>query len=286
MKHVDTDAIFLRDGLFLRDDMATMWRERDPFLAAQEQKGVIYRDKEGRRTLRFEYQGRGYFLKLHQGVGWREIVKNLMQGRLPVLGAENEYRAIRALEQLNIDTLNVAAYGRRGRNPATQLSFLITDELQNVESLEDFCARWPQQPPAFALKKKLIERVAAITRSLHENGINHRDFYLCHLMLQIDSGPITAESIAARRLHVMDLHRAQIRRRVPHRWLIKDLGGLYYSALDIGLTRRDVLRFLRAYRQRPLREIFAQENDFWCAVKYRAAKIYRRDFQREPCWPL
>lgn len=280
MKHIDIDA------MFLRADIDAMWRGRDPFLAAQQQQGVIYRDKEGRRTLRFEYRGHGYFLKLHEGVGWKEIIKNLAQGRLPVLGAENEYRAIRALERLGIDTLSAAAYGRRGSNPATQLSFLITDELQNVESLEDFCARWSQQPPAFALKKKLIERVATIARRLHENGINHRDFYLCHLMLQNDSLPISAQNIDARHLHVMDLHRAQIRHRVPQRWLIKDLGALYYSALDIGLTQRDVLRFIRTYRLQPLREIFARESDFWRAIKLRAGKIYRRDFQREPRWPL
>ena len=171
-------------SIFLRDDVATMWRGRDPFRAAQEQTGSIYRDKEGRRTLRFEHQGRGYFLKLHQGVGWKEIFKNLAQGRLPVLGAENEYRAIRAFEQLGIDTLSVAAYGKRGNNPATQLSFLLTDELTDVESLEDFCARWPQQPPTFALKCKLIERVATIARIMHGNGINHRDFYLCHFLLE------------------------------------------------------------------------------------------------------
>ncbi len=271
---------------WLRDDIANLWQGRDPFRAAQQQTGTIYRDKEGRRTLRFEHAGRGYFLKLHQGVGWKEIVKNLAQGRLPVLGAENEYRAIRALEKLGIDTLNIAAYGKRGFNPASQLSFLVTDELADVESLEDVCARWPQQPPAPALKRKLIERVACIARNMHGNGINHRDFYLCHFLLQRGGEPLTAANIDACKLYLMDLHRAQIRREVPRRWLIKDLGGLYYSALDIGLTQRDVLRFLRAYRQCPLRDIFAHESDLWRAVKLRAAKIYRRDFGREPRWPL
>lgn len=290
MNSVDTDATIARNGIFLRDDAAVMWRGRDPFSAAQAQTGTIFRDKEGRRTLRFEHHGRGYFLKLHQGIGWKEIFKNLIQGRLPVTGAANEYHAIRALESLHIDTLSIAAYGRRGCNPATQLSFLLTDELQHVESLEDFCAHWPQQPPNFALKRQLIERVAEIARTLHGNGINHRDFYLCHFLLEKDrdqnAAPITAHNFASRKLYLMDLHRAQIRARVPQRWLIKDLGGLYYSALAIGLTRRDILRFLRAYRRRSLRDIFAHEADLWRAVKKRAAKIYRRDRGREPRWPL
>ena len=34
---------------------------------------MIYRDREGRKTLRLELEGRGFFLKFHRGVGWREI---------------------------------------------------------------------------------------------------------------------------------------------------------------------------------------------------------------------
>ena len=264
-----------------------MWRGRDPFVAAQELRGTVYRDKEGRRTLRFEHDGRGYFLKLHEGVGWKEILKNLVQARLPVLGAENEYRAIRALEHLGIDTLSVAAYGRRGSNPAAQISFLITDELRDVETLEDICARWPRQPPPPAFKRRLIERVAEIARRMHAAGINHRDFYLCHFLLENATQPGNAATANAadHRLYLMDLHRAQIRSRVPRRWLLKDLGGLYYSALDIGLNQRDILRFLRAYTQRPLREILDRDGAFWAAVRERARRIYVRDHRRAPSSP-
>lgn len=278
-----------RRAIFLRDDVAAMWRDCNPFDAAQAQTGTIFRDKEGRRTLRFEHEGRGYFLKLHQGVGWKEIFKNLVQGRLPVLGAENEYRAIVAFEKLGIDTLRIAAYGKQGCNPATQLSFLITDELTNVATLEDICGRWPQQPPSLAFKIKLIERVAHIARTMHSNGINHRDFYLCHFLLDTftsnDDSPSGDANIDQRKLYLMDLHRAQIRQRVPRRWLIKDLGGLYYSALDIGLNKRDIFRFLRAYTQRPLRDVLNNDGDFWLAVRERARRIYVRDHRREPQSP-
>ncbi|MFT3929020.1 MAG: lipopolysaccharide core heptose(I) kinase RfaP [Spongiibacteraceae bacterium] len=267
-----------RNDLYLREDVAAMWQGRDPFQAAQAQTGKIFRDKEGRRTLRFEHDGRAYFLKLHQGVGWKEIFKNLAQGRSPVLGAENEYRAIRAFETLGIDTLSIAAYGKQGANPATQLSFLITDELDNVETLEDICGRWPQHPPTFTFKKQLIERVANVARLMHGSGINHRDFYLCHFLLEGDG----AAAIERRKLFLMDLHRAQIRHRVPQRWQIKDIGGLYYSALDIGLNKRDIFRFMRAYTQRSLRDLLNNEQEFWLAVRARARRIYVRDHRREP----
>ena len=62
--------------------------------------GECFRELANRRTLRFELAGRRYFLKAHYGVGWREILKNLLQFRLPVLGARNEWRAMQRLQAL------------------------------------------------------------------------------------------------------------------------------------------------------------------------------------------
>ena len=84
----------------------------------------VYRNKEGRKTLRFDWQQRSWFLKIHNGIGWSEIFKNLLQGRLPVLGASNEYRAVLALEALGVDTMSVGAYASSGANPARLKSMI------------------------------------------------------------------------------------------------------------------------------------------------------------------
>lgn len=231
-------------------------------------RGQSFRDVAGRRTLRFEAGGKGYFIKIHTGVGWKEIFKNLLSGRLPVLGANNERRAIERLEQLGVDTMKTAGFGCRGWNPAARQSFLITDELADTLSLEDLCRDWPSRPPQVKFKRALVRRVAEIAKALHEHGVNHRDFYICHFLWHRHSDPDQPL------LSVIDLHRAQLRRRTPRRWLVKDLGALYFSAMDIGLTRRDVLRFLRVYRGRPLREVLREEAGFWRDVERRAGKLY------------
>lgn len=264
----------------LRADLARVFSGEAAFDRILAVQGDIYRELAGRRTLRWEQAGRGYFVKLHFGVGWCEIFKNLFTLRLPVLGAENEYRAIRRCEELGVKTMTIAGYGRRGWNPARQQSFLITDELVDVVSLEDVCRDWPAIPPQPRMKRVLIREVAAIARALHENGVNHRDFYLCHFLA------CRASLISdAPELHLIDLHRVQLRRRVPRRWRVKDLGGLLFSAFDIGLTRRDWLRFLRAYRSQPLRTILAVDRNLLHAVLNRAVQIYRRDFGKDPLLP-
>ena len=270
--------------LFLREDFASGGEDGEPLsadcraadllqwarrTASQAAPGDIYRDKEGRKTLRFRRGGRSYFLKLHSGIGWGEVFKNLLQLRLPVPGAGNEYRAVVALQQIGVDTMSVAAYASVGSNPAARQSLIVTDDLVGTVSLEDYCADWSKRPPPFAVRLRLIRKLADSSRRMHGAGINHRDFYICHFHL--DESTL---SDPAPRCHLIDLHRAQLRRAVPRRWLEKDLAGLYFSAMDCGLTRRDLLRFMRTYSGKPLRQTLEEDLPFWRAVGKRAGRLY------------
>ncbi|HEX5677046.1 MAG TPA: lipopolysaccharide core heptose(I) kinase RfaP [Alcanivorax sp.] len=269
--------------LFLRDDLAAAWQGRDPFTQAAEQPGDVFRAREGRRTLRFVAAGHPYFLKYHGGIGWREIIKNLTQAKSPVLGAVSEVRAIRAVAAAGIDTLTIAGYGRRGANPARQQSFLVTDELCDTVSLEDLGEAWRLDPGPAPFKWALIRRVGEIARAMHGAGVNHRDFYLGHFLI---GRRAVAEHDAGAPLYLIDLHRSQVRHRVPRRWRTKDVGGLYYSTARLDLTHRDLLRFLRAYTGLPLRQALSEHASLWRASREEAEKIYRRYFEIEPSFPL
>ncbi|NMG77199.1 lipopolysaccharide core heptose(I) kinase RfaP [Aromatoleum diolicum] len=265
----------------LAEPFATLWAGRDPFAAAAALTGEIVRDIDGRLTFRFEVNGRGYYAKLHRGIGWGEIAKNLVRLRLPVLGAGNEWRAIQAFHARGLGTMTAVAYGERGRGPARRESFLITEALEPAADLDTYTRDWARTPPPVALKRALIARVASIARGMHEAGINHRDFYLCHFLLDLEPAP----SAEALRLSVIDLHRAQLRPRTPRRWRDKDLAALYFSALDIGLTRRDKLRFLRDYFPGPLRATLQREARLLRHLEREAARLkrrYERKFAHRP----
>ncbi|GAA6130932.1 lipopolysaccharide core heptose(I) kinase RfaP [Halopseudomonas sabulinigri] len=258
--------------LALKEPFATLWAGRDPFVEVERLDGEVFRELEARRTLRTEVAGKGYFVKIHRGVGWGEIVKNWTTLKAPVLGAGQEWQAIAALQQAGVPTMTAVAFGERGRNPAAQHSFIITEELAPTISLEDYSMDWLSQPPEPALKRALIERVAQMTGQMHRAGVNHRDCYICHFLLHTDQ-EISAQSVS---LSLIDLHRAQIRNKVPLRWRNKDLAGLYFSALNIGLTRSDKLRFLRTYFALPLRDILRQEAPLLRALERKAAKLQAR----------
>lgn len=232
-------------------------------------KGQVYRELEKRRTSRIEIAQEAYFIKQHFGVGWREILKNLLLFRLPVLSAKNEFIAINRLKALGIGVPQIAAFGLRGWNPAAMHSFLLTHELGQTISLEMLSQHWREVPPAFCFKKRLIKAVAHIARTMHEHGINHRDFYICHFLLD-------QTKIEQAQLYIIDLHRAQCRKNTPMRWIIKDLAGLYFSSQDIGLTRRDLFHFMREYRKLSLRDFIHKEAIFWKKVKKRGDTLYKK----------
>ncbi len=128
------------------------------------------------------------------------------------------------------------------------------------------------QPPEPRLKRALIAEVARMTAGMHRAGLNHRDCYIAHFLLHTDK-PATADDL---RLSVIDLHRAQVRPSIPRRWRNKDLAGLYFSVLDIGLTQRDKLRFLRGYFRQPLRQVLRDEAPLLAWLQSKADKLYKR----------
>jgi heptose I phosphotransferase len=258
--------------LLLSEPFKSLWAGKDPFVEVEALQGQVYRELEGRRTLRTEVAGRGYFVKIHRGIGWGEIAKNLLSAKLPVLGAGQEWRALERLHQAGVPTMTAVAYGERGGNPASQHSFIVTEELAPTVSLEDFSLDWLRQPPPAALKRALIAEVASMTGTMHRAGVNHRDCYICHFLLHTDRA-VTAGDL---RLSLIDLHRAQTRAAVPRRWRDKDLAGLYFSALNIGLGRRDKLRFLKAYFRLPLRQVLRDEARLLAWLERRADKLYAR----------
>jgi len=261
--------------LKLRDDFARAWEGTDAFAQVGALRGTVYRDMKSRRTLQFTFENRNYFAKIHYGVGWREILKNLVVLKVPVLGADNEWCAIRRLNELGVETMTSVGFGSRGLNPARRESFILTEAIEETVSLEDYCADWPQQPPLFVTKLRLLRELASISSTLHSNGICHRDYYLCHFLLH-DQDAFREGRVEKPKLSLIDLHRAMIRQRLPMRWIVKDIAGLYFSALHIGLSRRDFLRFVKFYSGKTLRRALSDDRLFWTQVQERAHSLDRK----------
>lgn len=242
--------------------------------------GKEYRAKEGRRTVSFFCEGEEYFAKVHRGIGWGEIWKNLSQLKKPVVDASNEWLAADLLHEIGVDTITVVGRGLRDGNPATRDSFVLMEALAERGTVEELL----KKERDVRLRRMVTRKVATSAGRMHRVGMNHRDFYLCHFHApDRDWSQWGGEDDFV--LPVMDLHRAQLRKRVPRRWLVKDLGALFYSALDCGISRGEVFLFLKTYLGENWKEEFRADRKFWDAVIVRGRKFYRKHCGSDPVLP-
>lgn len=255
--------------LVLKEPFLTYWSNKDPFEEIDKIVGHSYRQIQTRDTLRFELNGESYFIKIHRGETIGEILKNLSKLKMPVLGARQEYEAIEHLNKHGVDTLTVMAFGQRGNNPLTRVSFVITKDLSPAVDLSVYCSKWMTNPPSYEIKQRIISRLALMVRKMHQSGLNHRDCYLGHFFLKL---PFDGSEDSLK-LSIIDLHRAQIRKKVPNRWRDKDLIGLWYSAEERGFTKTDAVRFLQIYFEKNIREIIKTEYFSFLLAKYRLLSI-------------
>lgn len=253
----------------------------DAFSQVMAMQGEIFRDVPGRKTIRVKLDNNSYFIKQHFGVGWGEIFKNLLTLRWPIISARTEKNAIQKLDEIGIATTPLVAFAERGLNPAQRQSFLITRDLGDIISLEHLCGAWKHNPPEAGFKRRLIVAVAKLARELHAHGMNHRDFYICHLCLDKSCLTQTSQPL---KLYLIDLHRVGMRNSVRASDRMKDLAALYFSAMDCGLTTRDYMRFLRHYRQ-PHQDVADLTPQFWQHVSRRADALYAK-FQRKQAGKL
>jgi len=270
----------------LSPEMQRCFPEPDAFEKVLVKDGDVVRAKEGRRTFRFEFEEKGYFAKVHMGIGWSEVFKNLSQFRLPVTSASNEWRAVSLLEKVGVETVRLVGKGIRGWNPAKVQSFVIMDELREKVELEDFMKEYGGVTgrKRLELKRHLVRKVADVISRLHGAGINHRDLYLCHFHI-VDRDWKDWSSDDEVRLPLLDLHRAQRRAKVPFRWLAKDLGALFFSAIDCEITDRDLVAFLKVYLGDDWRDQLRRNASLWTKVVSRARGFYRKHRGEDPKLP-
>ena len=194
-----------------------------------------------RSTERLDLGGSSIYVKKHFFPGIREILKNLLRLRFPV-GALNEWRALLAFHAHNIPTMIPICAGRKPFFWRSEKeSFLLTGDLGDANRLNDFLqvnAATPCQGKLLEKKRDILKNLADITRRMHSAGINHRDYYLCHILLDSEE-----------RLYVIDLHRVDVSDRIGKRWIVKDLAALLFSSLEVPVTHGQRLAFYKRYMQ-------------------------------------
>lgn len=155
-----------------------------------------------------------------------------------------EWNNLLAFHRCGLPAVTAVAAGERLVQGRVKESFVMTLGLDGYRPLDEFLVERfssaPLEPTRLHEQRSLIGAVAALTRSMHWAGFNHRDFYSCHVYVK-QSDDKTFD------LRLIDLQRVDYRDALRGRWLNKDLAALHYSSLCLPLSDWDRLRFFVAY---------------------------------------
>ncbi len=181
--------------------------------------------------------------------------------------AFDEFENIIAFHKAGLPTMEPVAAGKRSCGCLGSESFLITKEIGGCVTLENFIELLLKDKTV-AEKNELIKKTALLTKKMHDSGFNHRDYYLCHLLIGV-------EEKNRGELFIVDLHRVDRRKKVPERWKVKDLAALNYSAESENITRTDKLRFIKHYLA--VEKLSILDKVFALKVIKKTAKMLKRN---------
>ena len=228
--------------------------------------GLLIRDMPGRTTRRIILPSPDgpplvAFLKQYEPdhVGlWERLLRWL--GRREQREADQEWRMLHTLRQHGIRTATPIAFGQAAGGTRAVRSFVMTVEIGGGQPSHKF---W--QTHDRPSRRALIEALAVFTRRLHGQGFIHKDYYMPHIFVVERDGQLD--------LHLVDLQRVMGPARFRQRWIIKDLGGMAFSAARNGVSRADMMRFYKTCFQ--VDRLGADDRKLIRKILARAARIRR-----------
>ncbi|MCX7702603.1 MAG: hypothetical protein N2234_00650 [Planctomycetota bacterium] len=167
------------------------------------------------------------------------LLDTLLKFTKQVSSLKGEAEAIMRFSELGIRTTPVLAFGSK-TVLWKRFSFLMTQDVGEHPRLEHYFPHnfgTSSKDKDFKTRCSFINSLAQLIRKMHKGGVNHRDLYGSHIFV--------VETSNGWDFIILDLNRADVRKTVGERWLVKDLSALAASVPSA--TNSDKLRFLKNY---------------------------------------
>ena len=191
-----------------------------------------------------------FYLKAFTNKGANHPLLQLLSFETPHSLAEAEVRRLRWLETHDFPAPRVLAWGARMNGPWEIDSFLVTEELADLQAMDEWLEDASRSLPSQTLrtsKRKLLTCCARTLSQLHKEGFDHPFPYLRHFFVPrgfVLAGPGEANSP---KIAIIDVHTARIGRTVSWSNRQRALAELLVSSLRSPLSQTDRLYFLQEY---------------------------------------
>lgn len=158
-----------------------------------------------------------------------------------------EFVNICNFRKCNLPTVVPAAAGEKYNSFFRIDSFILTEDCSPFLPLRDLL----ETNPAFfkgkegeERKKNLIKGIALLAKSMHNKGLNHRDFNSTHILVNYDSGSNIPQ------VSLFDMQRVDKNRLLSFRWMIKSLARTLYSLPKEIFNEKDRIYLFLSYKEK------------------------------------
>jgi len=184
------------------------------------------------------------YVKRYIRTAWRDQWDRLTRQTMRHSRAWWEYQQSEQLSQAHIPAPRAVACVERMRGLFERRSAVVLERVPGDALDRIWKAACHADSPITRgiARHDFAVRLGRFASAFHGSGLCHRDFYLCHIFGEIDP-----RGVHPPRFCVIDLARTHRPRWRRMRWIIKDLSQLDASARQVGASRADRLRCLRAY---------------------------------------
>ena len=248
------------------DSFESIWRYEN---------GEIIKNIKKRSVIRIEtkhpIQKKAVYLKRHhiEFIGLFRLFSRfftkfgLSQGCL-------EFENICDFRRCGLPTVVPIAAGEKFHHHFWTESFLITEDFHPYISLEALLKNQPRffTGPEGKLKKRiLLKEIACLARTMHEKGLNHKDFNATHILLYYDNKSDVPK------IALFDLQRVERNWFFKFRWKIKSLARLNFTLPSDIFSAEDKLNIFLYYKGK--KRLDPKDSIEWLWIKRKTAKIKR-----------
>jgi heptosyltransferase-2 len=180
-----------------------------------------------------------------------------------------EFTSAGELSEAGVSTPKTIAYGEHWGTLFEKRSCIITEKIPDAESLERKLPDYFSAPATrenLRLRRDFIAKLARFIGPFHATSYRHRDLYLSHIFYDYEG-----------QFHLIDLARAFKPLIFHHRFRIKDIAQLYYSAPARHFSKTDRLRFYINYTGR--NKLTKRDKIFIRKVINKAKRMARHDLK-------
>jgi len=177
------------------------------------------------------------YVKTYRHRGWGNTLRFFLFGSK----AKAEWAMGIRFMALGIPSFQPLAYGERRKGPFLKEAYLVTREVPNSISLDRYLEELRKEDPDRISEKKanILKGIAGLVGEIHRKGIYHRDLHSGNILVKWNGSHGLC-------LHIIDLHRADVYRRISKQKRLQNLAQLFFSLSGI-MVNEDEGAFLAFY---------------------------------------